>query len=87
MNARSQGASPTLGRKNEVFHLYAALLVFVLACFSTDIAICSFNIQFLGHFKDRDNAALASVLENYDIVVIQELGIPVTHTMIPKGAA
>jgi hypothetical protein len=58
--------------------LYAALLVFVLACFSTDIAICSFNIQFLGHFKDRDNVALASVLENYDIVVIQELGIPGT---------
>lgn len=37
------------------------------------LSICSFNIQFLGHFKNRENAILAEVVKNYDIVVVQEL--------------
>lgn len=35
--------------------------------------ICSFNIQFLGSSPERDNAALAGMLKDYDIVVVQEL--------------
>jgi hypothetical protein len=35
--------------------------------------ICSFNIQFLGHFKNRQNEILASILEDYEIVVVQEM--------------
>ncbi len=37
------------------------------------LSICSFNIQFLGNSRDRDDVALASILQDYDIVVIQEL--------------
>lgn len=37
------------------------------------LSLCSFNIQFLGSSKDRDNDALASILKPYDLVVIQEL--------------
>ena len=40
------------------------------------LTICSFNIQFLGHFKKKDDEALAAMLKDYDIVVIQELVAP-----------
>jgi endonuclease/exonuclease/phosphatase family metal-dependent hydrolase len=37
------------------------------------ITICSWNIQFLGLSKERDNAALAKVVQDFDVVVVQEL--------------
>ncbi len=40
---------------------------------SDTIDVCSFNIQFLGSFKKRNDSALADILKNYDIVIIQEL--------------
>lgn len=40
------------------------------------LTVCSFNIQFLGMFKKRDDTALASILKDYDIVVVQELVAP-----------
>jgi endonuclease/exonuclease/phosphatase family metal-dependent hydrolase len=40
---------------------------------SKTLAVCSFNIQFLGSSARRDNAALAELLKPYDIVVVQEL--------------
>ena len=52
---------------------------------STKLTICSFNIQFLGHFKKRDNAALASILTDYDIVLVQELVAPPDDGTYPDG--
>lgn len=56
------------------------ILVFTLLNvygFSQDtLNICSFNIQFLGNFKNKDNATLSKILKSYDIVVIQELVAP-----------
>ena len=46
------------------------------AVITEELMICTFNIQFLGHFKNRDNSALADLLEDYDIVVVQELVAP-----------
>jgi hypothetical protein len=40
------------------------------------LKFCSFNIQFLGHFKNKDNSTLSKILIPYDIVVIQELVAP-----------
>jgi len=40
------------------------------------LKICSFNIQFLGSSKSRDDVALSKILKDYDIVVIQELVAP-----------
>lgn len=40
------------------------------------ITICSFNIQFLGHFKDREDSLLGYLLKDYDVVVIQEMVAP-----------
>ncbi len=40
------------------------------------ISICSFNIQFLGHFKNREDSLLAELLKPYDVVVIQEMVAP-----------
>ena len=40
------------------------------------ISICSFNIQFLGHFKDRNDTLLGQLLMGYDIVVVQEMVAP-----------
>jgi endonuclease/exonuclease/phosphatase family metal-dependent hydrolase len=37
------------------------------------LTICSFNIQFLGHFTKKDHVALADLVKNYDLVVVQEL--------------
>jgi len=40
------------------------------------LTVCSFNIKWLGQFKERDNVALADLLAPYDIVVVQELIAP-----------
>lgn len=37
------------------------------------LTVCSFNIKFVGNYKDKDNTALATLLKPYDIVVVQEL--------------
>ncbi|MBT3290419.1 MAG: hypothetical protein HN380_23955, partial [Victivallales bacterium] len=52
---------------------------------SSTISICSFNIQFLGSSKDRDDEALASILRDYDIVVVQELVAPPYPATFPDG--
>ena len=51
------------------------------------VAICTFNIKFLGHYKtiDRDDEGLARVLEEFDIIVIQELVAPPTDVIYPNG--
>lgn len=49
------------------------------------LTICSFNIQFLGHYKSRDNEGLSKVLSHYDIVVVQELVAPPVHGVFPNG--
>lgn len=37
------------------------------------LSVCSFNIKFVGNYKDKDNIALATLLKPYDVVVVQEL--------------
>lgn len=49
------------------------------------IRVCSFNIQFLGNSNDRDDPALASILDGYDIVLIQELVSPPYAGFFPDG--
>jgi len=50
------------------------------------IEICSFNIQFLGHFKSRDNYSLAKILSPYDIVVLQEMVAPPINGIFPSDS-
>ena len=38
--------------------------------------IVSFNIQFLGHFKAKQNTTLAKILQPYDLIFVQELVAP-----------
>lgn len=56
---------------------------------SEDIAInvASFNIQFLGNPKRRDEAALAAVVADQDIVLVQELVAPPFAGTFPDGSA
>ncbi len=49
------------------------------------LAICSFNIQYLGISVKRDNTALAEILKGYDIVIIQELVSPPFEGAYPGG--
>jgi len=49
------------------------------------LAICSFNIQFLGQSVKRDNIALVSILKDFDIVVVQELVAPPFDGTFPDG--
>lgn len=51
------------------------------------IKITSFNIQFLGNPKNRDNSALASVVADSDIVLVQELVAPPYQGIYPDGTA
>jgi endonuclease/exonuclease/phosphatase family metal-dependent hydrolase len=51
------------------------------------ITICSFNIQFLGHYKKRDDAALSKILKDYDFVVVQELIAPPYSGTFPDATA
>lgn len=49
------------------------------------LMICSFNIQFLGQSTARDDTALAKILEDFDIVVVQELVAPPYEGTFPDG--
>lgn len=49
------------------------------------IRVASFNIKFLGSRKDRDNEALASVVKDEDIVLVQELVAPPFPGTFPNG--
>ena len=49
------------------------------------LSICSFNIQFLGNSKDRDDEGLAEAVRGHDIVVIQELVAPPYAATFPDG--
>ena len=51
------------------------------------VDICSFNVQFLGSSKTRDNKALANLLKDHDIVVIQEVVAPPYDGTFPDGTA
>ncbi len=62
--------------RSSVRSLFAALVGLSLASLLSaagSITVCSWNIQFLGLSRVRDNAALAHVVKDYDIVVVQEL--------------
>ena len=49
--------------------------------------ICSFNIKFLGHYTKKNAAALATLLTDYDIVVVQELVAPPIAGTYPDGTS
>jgi endonuclease/exonuclease/phosphatase family metal-dependent hydrolase len=51
------------------------------------LAVCSFNVQFLGNSRRRDDPALASILSGFDIVVIQELVGPPYAGKFPDGTS
>ncbi len=51
------------------------------------LRVASFNIQFLGNSSERDNYALASMLDPFDIVVVQEVVSPPYPGDFPDGAA
>lgn len=57
-------------------HILAFLFISSLSNCQDTLNICSFNIQFLGNFKNKDNATLAKIMKPYDMVVIQELVAP-----------
>lgn len=50
------------------------------------LSIVSFNIQFLGSFKKRDDEALAKIVAPYDMVVVQELVAPPIAGTYPDGS-
>ena len=52
-----------------------------------EIKAVSFNIQFLGNFKKRNNRALTSLLAPYDLVLVQELVAPPYAGTFPDGTA
>ncbi|MFC2083100.1 endonuclease/exonuclease/phosphatase family protein [Candidatus Bipolaricaulota bacterium] len=73
------------------------VLVFLVSCASLPgeesstqsepLSICSFNIRFLGLYKeiDRDDVGLARLLRSFDIVVVQELVAPPIDVTYPDG--
>lgn len=52
----------------------------------SSLALSSFNIQFLGLFTARDHLALATILRDFDIVVVQELVAPPFAANFPDGS-
>lgn len=70
-------------------YLSSLILIFISSVsFAQDtLEICSFNIQFLGHFKERKNDILAEILKDYDIVVVQEMVAPPLDGKYPDGTA
>lgn len=52
-----------------------------------ELKLCSFNIKFVGLYKKKDHAALADILKNYDLVLVQELVSPPTDGKFPDGTS
>lgn len=52
---------------------------------SDHLTICSFNIKWLGHYKKKDDVALADILRPYDVVLVQELVAPPFNGRYPDG--
>ena len=69
--------------KNRMKKLFIFLFIInIIYCSGQEeLKICSFNIQFLGHFKNKENKTLAKFLNPYDIVVIQEMVAPPSNGM------
>ena len=67
------------------------VLCFALLAFSVGVSaletltVCSFNINQLGAMEEKDGRALAHVLANYDIVVIQGIVAPPYEGTFPNG--
>jgi hypothetical protein len=70
---------------NEVFASNVAPLASATETSSAPLLVCTFNVQFLGQSSERDNAALADVVKNNDIVVIEELIAPPFEGRFPNG--
>lgn len=76
-----------VNRKTNVYHCHKAHCVLPSAAHTPekDLAVVSFNIQFLGHFKNRNNRALVDMLAPYDVVLVQELVAPPYAGAFPDG--
>lgn len=51
------------------------------------VSVCSFNIQFVGHFLAKRDEPLAEVVDDCDVVVVQELVAPPMDGTFPDGEA
>ena len=78
-----------LDRSTRTYHCHTqdCLLPLNSAEATNYLSIVSFNIQFLGNFKDRDDKALARLLANEDVVVIQELVAPPYDGTFPDNTS
>ena len=65
--------------------LVAAIILPASDSLADTLRIASFNIQFLGSFKKRDNTALAEIVAPLDMVVVQELVAPPVAGTYPDG--
>ncbi|QYK03143.1 hypothetical protein [Shewanella psychrotolerans] len=78
-----------LDRSTRIYHCHTddCLLPIDAVTSKEYLSIVSFNIQFLGNFKDRDDAALAKLVADNDIVVIQELVAPPYDGTFPDNTS
>jgi len=51
------------------------------------LTVCSFDINQLGHYAEKDVRALAHVLGNYDVVAVQGIVAPPYEGAFPDGEA
>lgn len=65
--------------------LFISLFIFSNVFTQEEIKICSFNVKFIGNYEKRDNKSLASFLNQYDIVVVQEMVSPPVVGKYPDG--
>lgn len=50
-----------------------------------DVQVCSFNISFLGHWKDKKADELAAVLKRCEVIAVQEMVAPPIPMNFPNG--
>ncbi|MFC4237707.1 endonuclease/exonuclease/phosphatase family protein [Thalassospira xianhensis] len=67
--------------------LSLSLLLNISMSHAETLSVASFNIQFLGSFKKRDDVALAKIVAPFDMVVVQELVAPPVAGTYPDGSS
>lgn len=79
--------TPKLALKQIAFALMVIVVAPSTVSASQPVSAVSFNIQFLGHFKNKQNHLLAELLEPFDLIFVQELVAPPFAGTYPNGVA
>ena len=75
----------TIKSRFRILATVAVLMIVSIASAEETLNICSFNIKWLGLYREKENKILSEIISSFDIVVIQEIIAPPYAMNFPDG--